>query len=197
MIPLLEDGARIINVDESWLNSTRFLRRIWAPAEASATFTDKQVLPRISLILALDTNGKMWAALTQVNTDTNVMTLFLQYLKRQLDREDAAWKEKTYILLDNAKWHTNPEMKQRLARMELPIIFSAPYCYTTAPAESAFSALKLGELNPEHLPTGKKSLSHLADMVGSRLAEIPRSVVISYWHRAVLNLYGYLYYERL
>ena len=81
--------------------------------------------------------------------------------------------------------------------MELPIIFSAPYSYSTAPAESAFAALKFGELNPERLPTGKKFLSNVADMVGSRLAEIPKSVVISYWHRAVLNLYGYLYYERL
>ena len=28
MLALLEQGRRIINVDESWLNGTRFLRRI-------------------------------------------------------------------------------------------------------------------------------------------------------------------------
>ena len=32
MLPLLEKKMRVINVDESWLNSTRFLRRVWAPA---------------------------------------------------------------------------------------------------------------------------------------------------------------------
>ena len=60
-----------------------------------------------------------------------------------------------------------------------------------------FAALKLGDLNPERQPTGKKSLSNLANMVGVRLASIPRSVRIRYWHAAVLGLYGYLYFERL
>ena len=60
-----------------------------------------------------------------------------------------------------------------------------------------FAALKLGDLNPERLPTGKKALSNLANMVGARLAAIPRTEAIRYWHHAVLHLYGYLYFERL
>ena len=47
-------------------------------------------------------------------------------------------------------------MKDRLSKMKLPIIYSAPYSYTTAPVEKAFAALKFGDLNPERLPTGKK-----------------------------------------
>ena len=64
MLPLLESGRRIINVDESWLNGTHFVRRVWAPANAPATVADKQVAPRLSLIVALDTDGKIWFALT-------------------------------------------------------------------------------------------------------------------------------------
>ena len=60
-----------------------------------------------------------------------------------------------------------------------------------------FAALKFGELNPERLPTGKKSLTNVANMVGARLAAIPRSLAVRYWHHAVLNLYKYLYFERL
>ena len=60
-----------------------------------------------------------------------------------------------------------------------------------------FAALKLGELNPERQPTGKKSLSNLANMVGTRLAAIPRSAAIRYWHAVVPSLFGYLYYEQL
>ena len=41
-----------------------------------------------------------------------------------------------------------PEMKERLARMELPIIYSGPYSYSTAPIELVFAALKFGDLNP-------------------------------------------------
>ena len=91
MIPLLESGRRIINVDESWLNSTRFIRRSWIPTDAPGTYTDKQVQPRISLIVALDTDGRIWCALTQANTDSDVMTMFLRYLVRELDRESPGW----------------------------------------------------------------------------------------------------------
>ena len=60
-----------------------------------------------------------------------------------------------------------------------------------------FSALKLGDLNPERLPVGKKNLSSIANMVAKRLAAIPRSVAVRYWHHAVLHLFSYLYFERL
>ena len=36
------------------------------------------------------------------------------------------------------------------------MIWSAPYSYSTAPIELLFGGLKLGELNPERQPTGKK-----------------------------------------
>ena len=85
----------------------------------------------------------------------------------------------------------------RLERMGLRVMFSAPYSWAAAPCELAFSALKLGELNPERLPTGKKSLSNVAQIVEQRLAAIPRSVAIKYWHHATLGHYGYLSYERL
>ena len=90
-MPLLEAGRRIINVDQSWLNGTRFIRRIWVPSDSAGTFTDKQVAPRISLISALDTDGNIWFSLTQVNTDSDVMTTFLRYLVRQLDLESPGW----------------------------------------------------------------------------------------------------------
>ena len=197
MLPLMENNKRIINVDESWLNHTHFLRKIWAPVDSNCTFTDKQVAPRISLILAHDTDGRMWFALTQANTDTDIMTTFLRYMVQRLDQETPGWQENSVILLDNAKWHSNQQMKLRLNRMNLPIIYSAPYCYSTAPVELVFAALKFGDLNPHHLPTGKKSLSHLAAMVNNRLASIPRSVAIKYWHHVVLHHFGQLCLERI
>ena len=132
-----------------------------------------------------------------VDTNGDVMTMFIRHLIRQLDQEDPGWMARTIILLDNASWHTSPEMMNRLAKMQLPTIFSRPYSYSSAPIELVFAALKLGDLNPQLLPTGKKSLSHIADMVATRLAAIPRHVATSYWHHVVPNLYGYLYFKRL
>ena len=91
MLPLLEKGKRVINVDESWLNQSRFVRKLWVPSDAASTFTDKQIAPRISLLVALDTEGRLWASCTQANTDADVMTTFLRYLVRQLDRETPGW----------------------------------------------------------------------------------------------------------
>ena len=110
LLPLLESGKRIINIDESWINQTRFLRRIWVPSEAAGSITEKQVAPRISLLVALDTDGKFWCALTQANTDADVMMLFVSTLIRRLDQEEPGWKEDTIILLDNAAWHSSRVM---------------------------------------------------------------------------------------
>ena len=48
-----------------------------------------------------------------------------------------------------------------------------------------------------HLSLFFRALSYLADMVGSRLYEVPRSVAVRYWHHVVLSLFGYLYFERI
>ena len=74
----------------------------------------------------------------------------------RLDVESPGWQEESIILLDNASWHNSGEMKERLAKMQLPIIYSAPYSYSTAPIELLFSALKLGDINPNGHPTGKR-----------------------------------------
>ena len=101
MLALFQSGRRIINIDESWLNQSRFIRKVWVPSKAQATFTDKQIEPRISLITAFDTNGKLWWALTQANTDTNVMSMFINQLVRLLDLDQPGWEEESVILLDN------------------------------------------------------------------------------------------------
>ena len=64
MIPLLKDGKRIINIDESWLNETNFTRQIWAPPKTPATVPLAPVTHRLSLIAALDTEGRVYYSLT-------------------------------------------------------------------------------------------------------------------------------------
>ena len=63
------------------------------------------------MIIGLDTQGKIYFALTQANTDSDVMTLFLRKLMHQLDRERPGWELDTTFLLDNASWHVNALMK--------------------------------------------------------------------------------------
>ena len=84
------------------------------------------------------------------------MITLLRHLTRHLDRESPGWEQDSVLLLDNASWHVSDQMKERIARMNLPVIFSGPYSYSAAPAELVFAALKVGDLNPTKLPTGKR-----------------------------------------
>ena len=69
MIELLKEGTLIINVDESWVAETNFTRKLWVPANAPATVPLASVTPRLSLIVALDTEGRIWYFMTQAATD--------------------------------------------------------------------------------------------------------------------------------
>ena len=77
MLDLHSTGAHVINVDESFLNETSFHRRLWAHKQEQASHTRKGVTPRLSLLAALDTDGRCWFSLTQANTDQKVMLAFL------------------------------------------------------------------------------------------------------------------------
>ena len=64
ILPLLELGQRIVNVDESWLAETSFIRKMWSPKKDASSISTKFVAPRLSLLAAIDTEGRSWFALT-------------------------------------------------------------------------------------------------------------------------------------
>ena len=43
-----------------------------------------------------------------------------------------------------------------MAALDLPIIFAGPYAFDASPAEKLFAYLKVGDLNPGELKTGKR-----------------------------------------
>ena len=147
MIDLLEKDFVIINVDESAFSETNYTRYMWCKPRDSGTFTAKSITPRLSLIAALDTLGNVYYSLSQVNTDSDAMMLFMTHLTRQLDIENADWREKTIFLFDGATYHTSEEMKEYFRKLEVQVIFSGPYSYSAAPIENLFAGLKRGELN--------------------------------------------------
>lgn len=108
------------------------------------------------MIAALDTDGRVWFSLAHATTDSDVIMLFWRRLTYQLDIEGPGWREDTVFLWDNATYHTSAETQGVLRQLGLRVIFSGPYSYDAAPIETLFSQLKLRELNPERLPTGKK-----------------------------------------
>ena len=91
MLNLLHDSRRVINIDETWLNETNFSRRTWARKDGLGNSMLNVISPRISMIAAVDTEGHAWFTLSHANTDSNMMSLFLYYLTKTLDRETPGW----------------------------------------------------------------------------------------------------------
>ena len=156
MLKIHNSRKRVINIDETWLNETNFTRRTWAPKGGSCNMPLRAVTPRLSMITAIDTEGQVWFALAHANTDSNMIALFLHYLAAALDSESPGWQKDTYFLWDNATYHSSAETRAVVSKLRLKVIWSGPYSYDSAPVELLFGNLKLGELNPEHQPTGKR-----------------------------------------
>ena len=144
VIDQLELGVRVINVDESWVNQTQYNRRSWKPSDGPTTVTLNKIKPRLSLIAALDTDGKVYFALLHANTDSDIMVLFLTHLFRQLDVEDPGWISRTLILLDGAKYHTSEQCTAYLRASGARVMYSGPYSFGKSLSGGALGADSLG-----------------------------------------------------
>ena len=74
----------------------------WRVPGTTNSVGSKAVAPRISMIMALDTDGIVYACLTQVNTDSKIMSLYLQELVKMLDKRDLQWRKTHVLLVDGA-----------------------------------------------------------------------------------------------
>ena len=146
----------MINIDESWISETEYSRRMWCPAKSPATITDKSINPRLALIAALDSDGKVYFALTHAITDSDVIASFLKRLCDSISVFDPNWRDNSVILLDGARYHTSEETRSTIKKLRLPVIFSGPYSYSTAPIEMLFGGLKNGTLLQYGESTGKR-----------------------------------------
>ena len=81
MIQLLKENKRIINIDESWIAEIDYSRKMWCPSKAPCTVSEKSIGIRHSFIVALDTDGHVYYALTHANTDSDVMLSFIRRLE--------------------------------------------------------------------------------------------------------------------
>ena len=148
MIDLLHQGFRILNIDETWLSDTMFIRRKWREHGSTNSVVGNSVSPRLSLILCFDSHGEVYLSMTQVNTNENVMCLFLSHLVDLLDIQRNGWRGDTVLLLDGAGYHKSSMVRNHLKKLGVPVIYTGPRSYDAAPCELFFSQLKNGDLNP-------------------------------------------------
>ena len=73
MLQLYSEGYHILNIDESWIPSEDFRRSCWYTRGDLNSLPERSIGFKINMIAAVSSEGKVWLALTQCNTDENVM----------------------------------------------------------------------------------------------------------------------------
>ena len=139
MLEFMKSGHRIINVDETWLNELNFTRKTRNRKNANNSMLMKSVSPSLSMIAALDNEGRIYFSLNHSSTDQDVFMLFMRYLVRKLDEDTPGWENDSIVLIDNATYHRGEDIKKYFRKMQVPIMYSAPYSFSTAPIETLFS----------------------------------------------------------
>ena len=138
------------------------------------------------MIASLYSLGRTHFALSHSNTDQDTFMLFMRRLVRLMDIQCPGWQESSIIVIDNAPYHCGDEIRDYLHKMQIPIMYSAPYSYSSAPIETLFSFLKLDELNQDGISTGKKNLQGLTNIVAKKLSAIPLNTRIKLWYHSSL-----------
>ena len=156
MFALLESGARVINIDESWLPHLDFRNKKWRRRGEPNTVATKALCPKVNMIAAVDTEGKLYLSLTQQNTDTDVMLMFFSRLANVLSQERKDWRDDTYWLLDNAAYHKSADVRECLLRLGVKTVLSGQYAYNAAVCENFFGYYKREDQNPNRERASKK-----------------------------------------
>ena len=108
------------------------------------------------MIVAVDTLGNIYFSLTQSNSNSQIMEMFFRYLDKKLEKERPGWRKSTVVILDNAPYHNSKATLKTFEDLNLPIMFTGPHSYDASPCELFFAQFKSVDINPRHLPMGKK-----------------------------------------
>ena len=84
------------------------------------------------------------------------MEIFLRQLVLKLDREDVDWRDNTVLLCDNAPYHTSNGTLELMEGLRIPVLYTGPHSYDASPVELLFAAFKSRDINPSHVPQGKR-----------------------------------------
>ena len=156
LIKVFQEGKIILNLDETWLGMTDFRRMKWRTKGSTNSVAKKALVPRVSMLVGLDTMGNVYLSLYQSNTNNKLIEILLLALVKKLDQERSAWRKDTVILWDYATYHGSASTLKLIKDLRIPILFTGPHSYDASPCELWFAHFKRADVNPRQLKTGKR-----------------------------------------
>ena len=164
----------VLNVDETNLNMADYRRMKWRAKDTTNSVAKMLMAPRVSMIAAIDSEGRNYLSIFHGNTNAQVMEMYFRHLVKKLDGQRPGWRLNTVILCDGATYHTCASTLNLLRDLGVPVIFTGPHSYDASPIELWFSALKAVDLNPRKYGMGKSNFSNVCNAVVKRARAIPR-----------------------
>lgn len=73
MLQIYSEGTHVVNIDESWVSVSDFRRHCWNRSAAINSLAEQSMGHKVNLICAVSSEGPVWLAQTQCNTDENIM----------------------------------------------------------------------------------------------------------------------------
>lgn len=116
-----------LNIDETWLGMSDFRRRKWQAPGTTNSVVAFQMAPRVTMMVAVDSIGNLYFALSQSNSNQNTFGLFIRQLVLTLDRERPNWRRDTLITLDGARYHRTDEIVKLFTTLDIPVAMLGPY----------------------------------------------------------------------
>ena len=112
--------------------------------------------PRIAIIVAISSDGLLYMACTQVNTNEEVFSVFMEKFIAKLKADQKFNDRPSCFVIDNASYHSTDLTKATFTRLGATMAFTSPYSWSTSACELFFAALKSRNLVPQNKPGGKK-----------------------------------------
>ena len=113
MLKLYNEGKHIINIDESWLAVSDYQHFAWFAKGREHSMRDQTLKCKINIIVAVSNRGHSWLAQTYVNTNEEVMQLFITHLAEALTQMMGnEWRDDTVFLLDGASYHRSKTIRK-------------------------------------------------------------------------------------
>jgi transposase len=138
---------RMINIDESVLQTTDHRRKGWIAKGKKCLRSKAQRLKGMSVIGAATSTGEFYFTVNQGKNNSETFNLFLLKLVKLLDQQNTFWRSDSILMIDNAPYHKSRLSLYTYDQLRLPVMFLGPYQFNMAPVENVFSFIKNRNLN--------------------------------------------------